>query len=421
MTDLRCWQVGIQYLCRMTKHVVIIGGGASGFFCAIQAATCYPEAQITLLEKHSQVLQKVKVSGGGRCNVTHTCSRLSDFLNNYPRGSKFLKKAFAHFGPQDTVQWFEQRGVKLNTEADGRMFPHSNQSQEIINLLLREAELKKIQVRLKSPVTGLRRENNFWVVEIGQQQLKADAVFVATGGMNQAAHYGWLKQLGHTVIDPIPSLFTFNIPDTGLHALSGLSVDEAEVRISGSGLQARGPLLITHWGLSGPAVLRLSAFGAEYLFSKQYRAEVMINWLAEAEHALRARWPQIRQEKSQTLLGTKNPFSLPQRLWLYLLYHAGISEDTRWSELPAKAQNKLIHMLCSQTLSLQGKTTFKEEFVICGGVDLQEIHPETMESKLLPGLFFGGEVMHVDGVTGGFNFQHAWTSAYLAGSAILKT
>lgn len=404
----------------MLKNVVIIGGGASGFFCAIQAATCYPQAQITLLEKQSQVLQKVKVSGGGRCNVTHSCSRLSEFLTNYPRGSKFLKKAFAHFGPQDTVQWFEDRGVKLKTEADGRIFPQSDQSQEIIHLLLREAELKKIQVRLKSAVTGLHRENNYWIVELGQQHLKADAVFVATGGMNQAAHYSWLKQLGHHVIDPIPSLFTFNIPDTALHALSGLSVDEAEIRISGSGLLARGPLLITHWGLSGPAVLRLSAFGAEHLFTNHYRAEVMINWLAEAEHNLRARWPQIRQEKSQTTLGSKSPFALPQRLWIYLLHQAGISEHTRWSELPAKEQNKLIHFLCAQTLTLHGKTTFKEEFVTCGGVDLQEIHPETMESKLFPGLFFGGEVLNVDGVTGGFNFQHAWTSAYLAGSNILK-
>jgi predicted Rossmann fold flavoprotein len=401
------------------KQVVVIGGGASGFFCAIAAAEAGQEVQVTLLEKHAQVLQKVKVSGGGRCNVTHACFQLSDLLKRYPRGKNFLKKAFRHFACADTMQWFSERGVALKTETDGRVFPVSDQSQSIIDCLLNEAGRLGVNLQLKADVKALERDGQGWTLTLQDGRvLHADAVFVGTGGSAKASGYDWLRQLGHSIAEPLPSLFTFNIPDKKLHALMGLSVPQAHVRINGSKLEEEGPLLITHWGLSGPAVLRLSAWGAEELAARHYDFEITVNWIGEKEHQLRERWAGIRQAQAGLSLQQKNPFALPARLWDYLLESAAVPGNLAWSELPAKEQNRLIHTLCAQTFGVKGKTTFKEEFVTCGGINTTEVNPDTMESRICPGLYFGGEVLNVDGITGGFNFQHAWTSGYLAGRAM---
>lgn len=400
----------------------MIGGGASGFFCAIQAASALPGLSVCILEKQDKVLQKVRVSGGGRCNVTHHADKVSELIKQYPRGKNFLKKAFSQFSCMDTVEWFTRHGVPLKTEADGRMFPQSNSSQSIIDCLLREVSRLGIQVRLKAEVQSLEKTDHELIVRLRNgESLRADAVFAGTGGFPKSEHYHWLQELGHSIAPPLPSLFTFNIPDKSLHALMGLSVDQALVKINGSNLEESGPLLITHWGLSGPAVLRLSAWGAEWLAEKKYTFQLSVNWLNEKESSLRERWNSLREAQASLRMGQKNPFGLQARLWDYLLLQAGVEAETRWSELSAKDQNRLIHTLSTQTFEVKGKTTFKEEFVTCGGVNLQEVDPQTMQSRIVPGLYFGGELLHVDGITGGFNFQHAWTSGYIAGRAIAET
>jgi predicted Rossmann fold flavoprotein len=406
----------------MSKKLVVIGGGASGFFCAIRAAEMYPDAQITIVEKQHKVLQKVKVSGGGRCNVTHACFKISELVKNYPRGASFLKKSFRHFQPQDVMEWFESRGVSLKIEKDGRVFPQSDSSQSIIDVLLFEIEKRRIQLRLQTEILQIERsKHGFELVTQHQERISCDALFVGSGGHAKAEGFEPIQALGHRIVPPLPSLFTFNLPAHPITAFSGLSVEPVEVKISGTNFKQVGPLLITHWGMSGPAILKLSAFAARELAASQYHQNFIVNWLNTPEHQIREKWPMIRQQKSNQMMGSKNPFELPARLWQYLLSTSEISEDTKWSELPAKEQNKLIHHLTSSEFTLKGKTTYKEEFVTCGGVDLNEVNPDTMESRLHKGLFFGGEILDVDGITGGFNFQHAWTSGYIAGTHIFAT
>lgn len=404
----------------MTRRIVVIGGGAAGFFCAVNAARTNPDLRVVLLEKSNKLLSKVKVSGGGRCNTTHACFDIGELVRHYPRGQQFLKKAFHWFNPNHTVEWFQQRGVQLITEADGRMFPSTHQSQTIIDCLLKEADRYGVAVLLHQDVTAIAQSETGFTLTINKKELlQADYVCVATGGFPKAAMFQWLEALGHTVASPIPSLFTFNMPGNAITSLMGVSVPMATVKVSGSKLTASGPLLITHWGMSGPAILRLSAWGARELAEKEYQFSIMVNWLQDyTEQSLRDAWADIRQTQAAQQMGNKNPFGLPARLWLYLLEQCGISPAQRWADLKAALQNKLIQHLCAQLFEVRGKTTFKEEFVTAGGIQLSEIDPNTMESRKCQGLYFAGEVMDVDGITGGFNFQHAWTSGYIASQAI---
>lgn len=402
------------------KQLVVIGGGAAGFFCAINAARMNPELKVIILEKSSKLLSKVRVSGGGRCNVTHACFEISSLVKKYPRGANFLKKAFHHFNTTHCVKWFEDRSVRLKTEADGRMFSITDSSQTIIDCLLKEADKYRVKVRMNSEVRAVSvKENKFTVHLSDSNHFTCDFLCVACGGYPKAGMFKWLEQLGHLIEEPVPSLFTFNIPGNTITKLMGISVEKTLVKLVGSKLSEEGPLLITHWGMSGPAILKLSAWGARELANKNYHFNILINWLPDYnEQSLREKWQSIRNQYSSQKTGNGNPFHLPSRLWIYLLNESGIKEDTRWADLPGKEQNKLIKNLVSQEFEVKGKTTFKEEFVTCGGIKLSEIDANTMQSKVVPCLFFAGEVMDVDGITGGFNFQHAWTSGWIAAKAI---
>jgi predicted Rossmann fold flavoprotein len=343
-------------------------------------------------------------------------------VRHYPRGAHFLKKAFHQFFTTDTIQWFSERGVQLKKEADGRMFPETNSSQTIIDCLMKEANKHGVDIRLMADVRSIKVEagSRLFTLELSDsRQLTADFVCIACGGYNKPPQFGWLQQLGHSIAEPVPSLFTFNMPGNAITQLMGVSVPEASVKIIGSNLSAKGPLLITHWGLSGPAVLRLSAWGARQLATDNWQFAIMVNWLpAYNEQTLREYLQQLRFNIASQKIGNRNPFNLPQRLWQYLLQQSGIDEEKRWADLPAKEQNKLIANCCAQEFKVQGKTTFKEEFVTAGGIQLPEVDANTMQSKVVPHLYFAGEILDVDGITGGFNFQHAWTSGYIAAKAI---
>ena len=402
------------------KRLIVIGGGAAGFFCAVNAARSYPSLEVLILEKSNKLLAKVKVSGGGRCNVTHACFSIADMVKQYPRGATFLKKAFHHFFTTDTIDWFNERGVKLKTEADGRMFPESNSSQTIIDCLLKEANKYSVEILMNREVTEMSMVNGKWSVVLKNgEQMNTDFVCVASGGYPKIVQFGWLKKTGHAIADPLPSLFTFNMPGNTMNSLMGVSVEKANVKIAGSKLSQEGPLLITHWGMSGPAILKLSAWGARELAASNWRFSIIVNWVPDFnENSLREKFQQLRFNIASQKIINRNAFALPNRLWEYLLTLSGIKDDLRWADLPAKEQNKLIKNLCAQELAVNGKTTFKEEFVTAGGVDLDEIDFNTMQSKKLPGLFFAGEIINVDGVTGGFNFQNAWTTGWIAAKGI---
>jgi predicted Rossmann fold flavoprotein len=401
------------------KRLVVIGGGAAGFFCAVNAARLNPLLEVILLEKTNKILSKVKVSGGGRCNVTHSCFEIGDMIRNYPRGVNFLKKSFHQFFTTDTVKWFSERGVLLKTEGDGRMFPVTDSSQTIIDCLLKEADRHGVQLKMKSEVKRVRFDEKFFLEFDGGHSIQADFVCIASGGFPKSEMFDWLKQTGHSIEEPVPSLFTFNMPGNRVRELPGVSVPDAQVKVTGSKLITRGPLLITHWGMSGPAILRLSAWGAREFAACNYHFSILVNWLGDIkEQDLQEQFRSLRFELASQKISNRNPFALPQRLWQYLLEESGISPDLRYADLPAKDQNKLIKNCCAQEFQVTGKTTFKEEFVTAGGIKLSEIDPQTMQSKILPGLFFAGEIMDVDGITGGFNFQHAWTSGYIAAKAI---
>lgn len=401
---------------------MVIGGGAAGFFGAIACAQANPNLQVTILEKTTKLLSKVKVSGGGRCNVTHHCFTPTVFAQQYPRGARQLKEAFKIFGATETVHWFEQRGVRLKAEPDGRMFPVTDNSQTIIDCLLREADKAGVRVRTGIAVERLeptQDQAGYTLYLSGGSTLEADAVLVCTGGSPKTQAYDWLRALGHPIQEPVPSLFTFNVPGSPLKELQGIAVLQARVRIAGQKLEYNGPLLITHWGYSGPAVLKLSAWGARLFYGMQYRFTALISWVADlSEERLREQLLQYRQTHPKKLVVSNPLFGLPQRLWRSLTGIAGITEALKWAEMPAKNTNKLVEALLRLPVEVDGKTTFKEEFVTCGGIDLRQVNMQTMESRLHPGVYFAGEVLDVDGITGGFNFQAAWTTGYLAGQAI---
>lgn len=404
----------------MKKQLVVIGGGAAGFFCAVNAARLNPALKVTIIEKSGKLLSKVKVSGGGRCNVTHACFEISEMIKKYPRGANFLKKAFHQFFTTDTIHWFEERGVKLKAESDGRMFPVTDSSQTIIDCLIREANKYNVAVVLHTEVKSIKNSGDKFILEMpGSRQEDADFVCIACGGFPKLPQFDWIKNLGHTISNPVPSLFTFNMPGNKITELMGVSVPEVKIKIAGTKSEVNGPLLITHWGMSGPAVLKLSAWGANQLAIQNYQFSISINWIpAFNETTLRAYFGLLRKQLSAQKIINKNPFQLPQRLWEYFLNQSHISHEVRWADLSTKSQNLLIDFLCNGSFMVKGKTTFKEEFVTAGGVALTEIDVNTMQSKKIPHLYFAGEILDVDGITGGFNFQNAWTTGWIAANAI---
>jgi predicted Rossmann fold flavoprotein len=407
------------------QKLIVIGGGAAGFFCAVNAASKNENLQVTIVERSNKLLSKVRISGGGRCNVTHACFSIADMIKKYPRGEKFLKQSFHHFFTTDTINWFQQRNVPLKTETDGRMFPESNSSGTIINCLLNEANKNNVAILMNHEVVKLETitsgtgDHQLVLFFKDGSLLTGDFVCVACGGFPKPEQYHWLALLGHTFEKPVPSLFTFNVPQNPISELMGVSVENAFVKISQTKLSQAGPLLITHWGFSGPAILKLSAFAARTLAELAYQFSITINWLPQFnENSLLEKCKQLRIDLAPKRIVKKSSFELPARLWEYHLHLCGIHDDLRWADLTSKQQNLLAKQLCSQKFSVVGKTTFKEEFVTAGGINLNEIDPRTMQSNLIPNLFFAGEILNVDGVTGGFNFQHAWTSGWLASQEI---
>jgi predicted Rossmann fold flavoprotein len=397
--------------------LIVIGGGAAGFFGAINAANQNKSLKILILERGKKVLEKVKISGGGRCNVTHSCFDPSALIHYYPRGNRELLGPFHKFGPDDTLHWFESRGVPLKTESDGRVFPTSNDSNSIINCLQKQREQLGIELKLGSRVTNLKPlEGKGWFIQTDFEHYQTTSILVATGSNPKI--YKLLAKIGLPIIAPVPSLFTFNCKDSRIKGLPGISVNHAKITItsfaSKGKLTADGPLLITHWGFSGPAILKLSAWGARTLNDVQYQFTLKINWLGidglEIEDFMAA------QDKKNKL--SRVSLKIPQRLWLNLLNHLKISPLSNWGDLSKKDYNKLLLELTAGEYKINGKSTFKEEFVTAGGVDLKAIDFKTFQSKDFPGLFFAGEVLNIDGVTGGFNFQAAWTGSWLAAIAI---
>jgi predicted Rossmann fold flavoprotein len=409
----------------VSKQLIVIGGGAAGFFCAVNAARLNPSLKVTIIEKSNKLLSKVKVSGGGRCNVTHACFEIAEMSKRYPRGQHFVKKGFHQFFTTDTINWFEERGVKLKTEEDGRMFPITDSSQTIIECLLKEANKFGVEILMNKEVKSLSMVNGEWLIKLSDSRLlTSDHVCIASGGYPKSSMFDWLKELGHTIEEPVPSLFTFNLPNHPITKLMGVSVEKTKVKIINSKLEEEGPLLITHWGLSGPSVLRLSAWGARELKERNWEFGISVNWLPDYnEETLRKKLQELRITNASQKIINKNSFGLPSRLWEFLAEQSGIKNDPiaigwRWADLPSAEQNKFIKNLCSYECEVQGKTTFKEEFVTAGGIRLNEVDVNTMMSKKVANLFFAGEVLDVDGITGGFNFQHAWTSGWVAANSI---
>ncbi len=388
--------------------VIVIGGGAAGIFAALAAKASHPDLSVVVLEKTAVLLSKVKVSGGGRCNVTHSCFDPNQLVKNYPRGEKELLGPFHRFQPRDTIEWFESRGVKLKTESDGRMFPITDSSSTIIECLLSEARKLGVEIRLRQRVEKI--EKGFTVHLKDNPSLTCKHLILATGSSPEG--YSNAESLGHTIVPPVPSLFTFNVPTSPLKELSGISVDSATIEVGP--FTQTGPLLITHFGFSGPAILKLSAWGARFLHEKNYRTSFSINWIPKLSHEkLFQKLLQLKEQSPQKTLLALNPFYFPKNLWKELL---GI--DKTLANLSKKELQELVQKLHADTYQMDGKTTHKEEFVTCGGVTLKEVDFKTLQSKICPGLYFAGEILNIDGVTGGFNFQNAWTTGYISGNSI---
>jgi hypothetical protein len=448
-----------------SRRVIVVGGGAAGFFAAIACAEAVPDAEVTVLERGPQFLSKVRISGGGRCNVTHACFNPRDFAARYPRGEKALLAPFQKFSARDTVAWFESHGVKLKIEADGRMFPVSDSSETVVNCLLHSARAAKVKLRLNCGVEHVvkRAGGGFEVtianktsspsppleerggarrpIQIGEpaprpaplpdrrgegettepETLVCDRLLLATGGCRAAAAGQLAVSLGHTLEPPVPSLFTFRTESPWLRSLAGISVGAVEVSVPSAKLRERGPLLVTHQGLSGPAILRLSAWGARVLHRLNYQFPLQVNWLPQLHAEAIAAELKLRQAAQPARLVVNVPVTpLPSRLWEQLVLAVGIARDTRWAALSRAAQHQLVQQLIRTEFAVTGKSLNQDEFVTCGGVRLGEVNFKTMESKVCPGLFFAGELLDIDGVTGGFNFQAAWTTGWLAGNAMAE-
>ncbi|MEL7038129.1 MAG: NAD(P)/FAD-dependent oxidoreductase [Cyanobacteria bacterium J06592_8] len=402
--------------------VVVIGGGAAGFFGAIACANSHPHTDVILLEAGHQLLAKVRISGGGRCNVTHACFDPAQFVQNYPRGGKALRGAFSRFQAKDTVAWFTEQGVSLKIEDDGRMFPTTDNSETIVNCLIQTAKAAGVKIKTKARVTEIKansKENysTFEILLSSGEKLFCDRLLLATG--SNPSGYRFTQKLGHKIIRPVPSLFTFNIRDERFKDLAGISVNSAKIKLPKAKLEQTGPLLITHWGLSGPAVLKLSAWGARFLQDCRYQTPLIINWLPQSNpEVLREELLAVKSQLPQRLVTGSCPVMIPRRLWKQLTQIVGIDEQKRWAELSNKVVNQLVKELTQGEYQVTGKGVFKEEFVTCGGVSLKEVNFQTMESRCCPDLYFAGEILDIDGVTGGFNFQSAWTTGWLAGQAM---
>ena len=398
-------------------QVAVIGGGAAGFFAALSAKTHHPDADVFLLEKTSKILSKVKVSGGGRCNVTNGASSVKKLLAGYPRGNKILKRVFREFDNRSTETWFEKRGVQLKTEADNRVFPVSDSSQTIIDCLVHEVKRLGVKIRTGFPVERVSPKGQKFILNDpgSTNYMVVEYVIVATGGSPKVEGLTWLKHLGHQIQHPVPSLFTFNIPDDPITKLMGTSL-EVTISVQGTKLVNKGSLLITHWGMSGPAVLKLSSIGARELAFRSYQFSIQVNWvnIKNEEHVSEALQRHISLNRLKQLKNC-TAFDLPERVWVFVLGKLEIAPVKRYEELSKKDLNRLIATLTRDVYHIQGKTTFKEEFVTCGGVSCTDIVHETMQSKVCSGMYFAGEVLDIDGITGGYNFQAAWSTGFVAG------
>ena len=396
--------------------ILIVGGGAAGFFTAINIVENNPKLKVAILERGKTVLEKVRISGGGRCNVTHACFVPNDLVKFYPRGEKELRGPFHQFCSGDTIDWFEKHGVELKIEDDGRMFPISDNSQTIIDCFLSATQKLGIQILTGQSVQSIFKAKEYWKVETNQENFICQKLIMTTGSNPKI--WEMLTELGHSIVSPVPSLFTFNIKDTRIAALMGLSAF-AKVKVKNSKLEASGPLLITHWGMSGPGILRLSSWGARELFDKKYQFIIQVNWLNEVtfEEAINT-LKELKLEHAKKVVSKKSPFEFPNRLWESLVVAAGIGVETKWADLSKKELTDLANQLTNGEFQVNGKSTFKEEFVTAGGIDLKEINFKTMESKLHENLFFAGEIVNIDAITGGFNFQNAWTSGFILAQAI---
>ncbi|MAZ96805.1 NAD(P)/FAD-dependent oxidoreductase [Schleiferiaceae bacterium] len=398
--------------------IVVIGGGAAGFFAAIASAEANPDHRVILLEKGKEVLGKVLISGGGRCNVTHACFDPKELATHYPRGSKELLGPLHKFQPGDTMEWFADRGVELKIEGDNRVFPITDSSSTIANCLIEMAEGAHVEIKKTSGVkTFSQTEDGGWKVFMTSgDALRADKLMIATGSSKGV--WEQLKKVGHKIIPPVPSLFTFNIKDPRINGLSGISLPNATIQVASSDLESSGPLLITHWGMSGPAVLRLSAWGAYELNDRFYRFPILVNWIGRDEDVVVSDFMQEKKFSGKKRIGNHPQYEVPLRLWKSMVAAAGISNTSTWGDLNLKQIKALASELCSAVFQVSGKSTFKDEFVTAGGVDLKEVNFKTFSSKVTPNLYFAGEVLNIDGITGGFNFQAAWTGGFLAGNAM---
>ncbi|HIP49059.1 MAG TPA: NAD(P)/FAD-dependent oxidoreductase [Lutibacter sp.] len=399
--------------------VAIIGGGAAGFFSAIQVKENYPNAEVFLFEKSQNILSKLKISGGGRCNVTNACD-ISELSKAYPRGNRFLKRTFYTFNNQDIMQWFESKGVPLVIQSDNCVFPKSQKSQSIIDLFTNETSRLKINTLLGMKANSIIPKDDKLEIHFeNKQPLTFDKVIVTTGGSPKKGGFKWLENLNHTVQNPVPSLFTFNMPNESISKLMGVVVENTLVSIQGSKIETQGALLITHWGMSGPAIIKLSSYAARLLNEKDYNFNVKVNWINDKNNTnIQQKLLEIVQLHPHKMLSKIKPFALPERLWLFLLEKTNLSPQKKWNELGKKGINKLVQLFTNDLYTVQGKTTFKEEFVTCGGIDLNNINGNTMQSKLVKNLYFAGEVLDIDGITGGYNFQAAWTTGFIAGKLL---
>jgi hypothetical protein len=398
-----------------TPRIIVIGGGAAGFMAAITCAESNPRAIVTVLEKARNILAKVRISGGGRCNVTHACFDVGEFVTRYPRGSRELIGPFQRFQARDTVEWFENRGVKLKTEPDGRMFPVTDDSSTIVECLTRSAKAAGVQVLTRCNVERVEKGAEFSLQLTSGEVLRCDRLLLATGGSRSGSGSHLAEMLGHSLTPPVPSLFTFHIETPWLRQLPGLSVESVEASVPGTPLRERGAMLITHTGLSGPAILRLSAWGARLFHDQAYRFPLLINWLPEFEPGQLGN--QRETQPAKLVVNTPLP-PLPARLWEQLVLAAGISRETRWSRVTRLELHRVSQQLTRTELTVTGKSLNKEEFVTCGGVSLKEVNFKTMESRTCPGLHLAGETLDIDGLTGGFNFQAAWTTGWIAGRSL---
>ncbi len=406
------------------KDVIIVGGGAAGFFAAINIAEERPDLNITILERGKEGLTKVKVSGGGRCNVTHAEFVPQELILNYPRGEKELLGPFHQFMTGDTIEWFENRGVPLKIEDDGRMFPESNSSQTIIDCFLNEAEKYGVEVLYNHSLRNIklspRAQSRGLIFELETTQgwFSAEKVLVTTGSNTKI--WAQLENLGHTISQPVPSLFTFNIEDERIKDIPGLVAKDVEVQVLDTNLWSEGPLLITHWGLSAPSILKLSAFGALELAKRDYKFQIEINFIKQPFEDCLETLKGLKQDLAKKSVYKSTQFDIPKRLWHKLVLASAMDENTRWADLNKQQLENLARQLTRAIFNVDGKSTFKEEFVTAGGVNLKEVNFKTFESKKIENLYFAGEVLNIDAVTGGFNFQNAWTGAYIAAKAITK-